>query len=67
MTLHHHILNDLLIEQGQYVNKVKLYSERNDKPLELFPLPFCTWIKIISHFDFEDGIWVLVAPVPVHC
>ena len=24
-------------------------------------------ILVISRFGFEDGIWVLIAPVPGHC
>ena len=29
---------------------------------------FCLFeIKFIFHFGFKSGIWLLIAPVPVHC
>ena len=32
------------------------------------PIVFCLFgISFISHFGFKSGIWLLIAPVPVHC
>ena len=29
---------------------------------------FCLFVFLfISHFGFKTGIWLLIAPVPVHC
>ena len=29
---------------------------------------FCLFVFLfISHFDFKSGIWLMIAPVPVHC
>ena len=26
-----------------------------------------SFVMFISHFGFKSGIWLLIAPVPVHC
>ena len=28
---------------------------------------FLIYVSRISHFGFKSGIWLLIAPVPVHC
>ena len=34
----------------------------------IFPLSFVyLYFLFISHFGFKSGIWLLIAPVPVHC
>ena len=34
----------------------------------MFSLSFVyLYFLFISHFDFKSGIWLLIAPVPVHC
>ena len=44
------------------------FGEKLPARLAIFLIVFyLVYVFFISHFGFKSGIWLLIAPVPVHC